>query len=525
MKKIVTFIFASAFVMLNCGLATAQTPKITAKWETAPNENLQKNMHDFHFLDEDETSFYLLIQNKHPKKMWNTLPGKIFVEKYDKKTLKPVERKEIICEVNPKPVFYRSIGEVYHIGGKAYIHIVGLSAIYRDGDKTSSFARFDKKKMDIELLSFSNVDFKELKSVVATPDSSAYLFSFYKKDWNDKKNVNKPVCKLLLVDKDFNKIAQQDVTPNLVSHIDFAIDNDWNIYISGREYTDKNNYNYAILKYSGKNLEKPAGKMQLKDMLYQQCRIFTDKNNVTFAVGFCTDKTDINKTGSFYFSLKNDLEQKENFKFTAIPLNFLMYNHRLKGEPELIEKNKDDLRYAGYDIYDVLYADNGDVILCAEEYRGEWIAAGASNGRYYAAFHDIYVFRVNTSDGLKWVKRVPKFQFDQLYGNDYLGNVAFLSGDDVVLLFNDNKDNVKLNENSVAAEAYGTTFANISVVLDKNGNQKRQIVNLGVSPKFNPNFIFHVRISNETIFVTQSKISMFPTKSSEYKLGIISVGK
>ncbi len=499
MKKIILLL---ALTMLSV-TSFAQTPKITAKWEATFNKNFQKDIYDFRFLHEDETSYYILIQ----KAVYKLYPGKVFVEKYDKATLKPIASKEIASLAE------RYIHGIYPIGGKAYVHIGGISSgLVSKGSHI--FARFNAEKMDVELLSFPDINFKELNTIVATPDSSAFLLSFINLEEKDKSTV-KPTCRLMLVDRECNKIWQKDMTTPFMSHFAFTIDNDQNIYISGREYADKNNYNYAILKLSGKDLNKQAEKMPLNDMLYQQCRIFTDKNNVSFAVGFCSDKIDLTKTGSFYFSLKDDFKQKENFKFTAIPLDYLKYNHNQykRNESQAIEKNKEDVRYADYDVYEIFYADNGDVILCTEECGGWWVPVGTSSSKaYYQAYQDIYVFRINTNSGLMWVKRVPKYQ-----KNNFLSNTAFLIGDDVVLLFNDNKDNVTLNENSEPVLADGIPV-DMSVILDKNGNQKRQIVNFGTTLKFYPKFTEYTRLSNDKVFITQDY-------KEERKVGVISVAK
>ena len=144
MKTISTFIFTMAFVMLNCGLATAQTPKIKHQWQKEFDKNLQgKSIFD-NYLGEDEDSYYLLLR----KIRGSVIRIEYIIAKYDKKTLLPKELKTI----DPTKAL---VNDVYHIAGEVYARIwenppTKRSQVYDFYRKLQyGFYKFNKSKMRV----------------------------------------------------------------------------------------------------------------------------------------------------------------------------------------------------------------------------------------------------------------------------------------------------------------------------------------------------------------------------------------
>ena len=526
-----TLVVIFTFWMGGFSIATAQ--RVSAKWEANFNKELQDmSIYDY-FLGEDESSYYLLN-----RKIVMFKPMKYSVIKYDKKSLQPKGTK---MQDDAKYKYF--IYDVYRILGKTFLYGKDFGGKYRI---------FEFNLADQTISPMENIFSIELTSSgfqhTISPDSSNILFIARKKADGKSDTDN---FQLLLLDAKFNKIWEKEVSTPFINASSFALDNDRNIYIAGKAYesgtkrnsTDRASYECAILKLSGDNLAKQQFKVNMDNKLYQKCEIFLDKKNTLFAVGFYSDKSNISETGGFYFSLDKEFSTAQNLSYNPIKLEHLKLNHD-RTVAKKIENNYSDYRYAGFNFNQVLYADNGDVVICFEDgsddvstspvYNTTMRQGGGTEQTMttktstteHSYYWDAYIFRANTETGLTWMKRVPKFQKssdrDKMAytprNGDFLSYKAFLSGDNVVLFFMDSPRNAGLNESSEKISiAWNVMVQPMSVVLDKEGVQKRQLVNIG-NGELVPEVLKSVPVSNTKAFISERK-------GKKCKVGVISVDK
>ncbi len=525
MKKITTSIISIAFAMLNCGLLNAQTPKVTTQWETALNKNLQKgNVYD-NYLGEDDKSYFILV-----KKLGKQLTYNYGVEKYDKKTLNPTGTK-----------YLEDLGNVeamYIFGNETY------ARIYENPQKAFKAAqapvhklhKFNKEKMIFEpVKELANTNLKNLSAIEISPDESKILLVFSERVKG--KNENHYNSNFFVVDNKFNKLWEKtSPTSNVVSH---AVSNDGTAYIacisSSDDKQDTELPDLIIQKISN-NSEK-SFVVNMNNYLYQEIKLLLNKDNKLLAIGFFTDKVDESKTGSYYFSMSANFDKAENISYNEIPLNILNTH---KGAAKL------ENRYGGYEFGNVLYGENGEIAICVEEttnrrhttyynkgvqvkYSFESSASSSTTTTYH---YDIYVFKIN-NEQLSWVKRVPKKQKATdtnaiAYENhprraDKLSYEAFLSGDKVVLLFMDVTKGENMNANEFTEKsplAYGKDCGFVSLIIDKDGKQKRQIVDTSTLSKEKLDIEMQkcFRITNNLAIVSARKDAIC-------KIGLISIGK
>lgn len=538
-------------MVIACMCANAQVPKVTAKWETSFNKNLQENGLYDRYLGEDETSYYFLVKRKLSK--WTAGYG---IEKYDKTTLKPTESKTFEQEMK--------IAKVYRIGNEAYAYIYDNTSIYGSPDKktTYEFYKFNKAEMVFEKMTqqFSDYKFEKLEGIYLSPNQSKLLFVFReaakKKDTDDN-------YQLLMLDNQFQKIWEKKVTTKTLA--DITTDNAGNIYAAYRNYSDKKDYNYILVKWFANGNEKRFT-VNMNDYLYHDCHPIASADNNLLVLGYFSHKTDKNKTGGYFFAMNDDFSKAENLSFQDIPLDILTLN----------DKKKLQERYDEYEFGTPLYGENGDIVICSEEntvhartststsgwvnhsqgapgYAGyrpgattySSVSAGTSGSmtttsttsRHY--YYDIYVFKIS-GNKLSYMKRVPKNQSASETGKiegipqigDKLSYGIFLSGDNAVLIFVDNKKNMNTNETSKNIEGIFGSFifsplykdgVLVSVILDKDGKQTKQIVDISPLKKDNlePEIMNCVHISNnQAVFTARGSKSV-----TDCKVGIISVGE
>ncbi|MDR1698547.1 MAG: hypothetical protein LBR75_01810 [Prevotellaceae bacterium] len=526
MKKITLLLTAILFA---CVFANAQTPKISTKWEPTFNERLQKKGVYNDYLGENESAYFLLIEQ-----LKRGIETEFFIEKYDKKNLHPIGTKTVDETLGV-------LKTVYMFGGETYVCIYENPPKYFKKVQTPIYGlyHFNKENMTFEKVTAKlGVETFGSLDLSISPDGSKVLFVFQDDDKNKKTDDS---FRFLVTDNQLNKIFEKTVT--LSNVMNAALSNNGTAFAAIRNFTDKKKdlYNYEILKLSAGGENRFT--VNMNNLQYQEMQLLTNNENKLLALGFYTDKADDTKTGTYFFSMNDEFNAAENFISQQIPLKILNLNR----------KHKVKERYSDFEFGTPLYGENGTIVICAEEntsrkrttvtYReanrstgqitssntpGTGFSLGtSSSSSTNSEFFDIYAFRID-GDKLSWAKRVPKYQRavdgDKVAGapmlSDRLSYEAFLSGDNVVVLFSDNiKKNMANNELSEdVSVAFGKDCNLVSVVLEKDGKQNKAIVQTPALTKdeLDPEMKKCFRISN-------SQGILSARKRTDCKMGVITV--
>jgi len=559
MKKV--FLLVSFFIVaIFC--AVGQTPKVSVKWETELNKNLQGDFLYNSYLGEDENSYYILVREL--KQL--TVP-EYQIEKIDKKTLKPKGTKKV-------DNFKGAVKNVFYAAGKPYV------LVWTNASRRRGFINIDTKNRGL----FNNIDFdytkndeyaiyefdvenqtlipmknsfseainpfdKDFITVVASPDSSKILFAYPPRK-GKKSETNS--YRMVLQDRQGNKLWEKEVKTNLSFKEDlrhyyddtklpyilyghsFALGDDGTVYISGiKFYSDRketfkvnlmerDNFDYFIEKIPSESTESKQFKVAMNNLYYHKLKIALTKNNKLFAVGFYSSESDKTKAGVYYFSMNEEFTQAQEVTYKEIPINILYTGVSRASDMNSFKRNV-DLRCTEWKFGDVMLDKNGDMLLCAEANSGMTLYS-----------RDIYVFKITEENGLQWVKRIPKWQDDSdlpldkkreyhYIIADRLGYFALLEGDNLVLFFVDNLANMNVKEDTERsgikrAIIYQKQCQLVSVTLDKNGAQKKQKVSGMDNLKLSPEIRNAGHISN-------SKVILPARYYGKCKVGIISVGE
>ncbi|MDR1729786.1 MAG: hypothetical protein LBR52_03900 [Prevotellaceae bacterium] len=482
MKTTSRFIFTIAFILLACGSATAQTPKIKGKWQTEPDKNFDKTSFFERFLGQDDDNYYLLIRKIRNSTYSNT---EYDIAKYDKKTLSVKEQKKM----DPTVTFFE---EVYDIAGETYAHIwenppsSAFNAMDRWKNKKHGFYKFNTDKMEFELLP-GRVDFLPyyLKTThCVAPDSSKILFVYNK--ISEKENLHR----LVLLDREMNKIWENELVlpfpffvvsgngfKSFYTNATIALDNDGAVYFAGRIYSSNTDYDYQILKYNGEKFSQNF-KLAMNGLKYHNCQVNFDKNNNLFAVGFYSENE--KKAGGYYFTLDKNMTQAKNLSLSEIKAGNLFLTDPSRTKKKTVGEILEEFAFLP-----PKYCANGDIVMGADgaiNLATPETQTRAANGRMETERADngnpvdTYVFRIKPGSGIAWLKRVAQKQVSTQGGyyasnSDKKGCLFFVDDDNVTLLFNDHPKNAGLDENAAEVRlAWNLNVKPMTVIIDKNGS-------------------------------------------------------
>lgn len=485
MKKL---IISVAAIFVATFFTNAQTSQVTGKWEGAYNKNLQKGKQFSEYLGEDANSYYLLS---------TTVFSNIGVEKYNKQTLQPTARKEYK---------HKLISGICEIAGETYAQMYSINKVTRQSIYT--LYKFNKAAMSFdEVTKVANIN---IELMTVSPDKSKVLFVEKAQGQSKKEST----YNILLYDKTFTKLWSQTLSELPKNCV---VNNDGTAYIThtiNNKQTKEDQF--VITKYTANNTQKFT--VNMKNFMVHKLRIVSSADNKLLVFSFVTDKTDNNKTGACYFSMNEAFDKPENVSFKEIPADRLA--------------KQVDKRYDYFEFGTALYGENGEVVIAAEENTSStttttsYTSTGASTKTTTQMWScEVYVFRVN-GDKLAWVKRVPKNQSLIVQSTtsmlaNRLGHALFLSGNNVVLLFNDNvTKNIHVNEDTEKVPLLDRKDAGlVSVTLDANGKQSKQAIKMPDLAKDKLNVeiqqVYHIT-NNKAVALAQ-----YSRKKS--KIGVITI--
>ncbi len=473
----IVFLFGNAFT------SVAQDTNVTTKWEAGiTKRNIQGFLYSSYF-GEDKNAYYVMAYN--PKSMRYTL------EKYNKENLQQETSK-------PLKDFGINVKKVFTIDNEGYVYSSYKSKKKQAGK--SGFYRFNKSEMTFDYFAgpLDGVDFKDLESQYVSLDKSKILFVFEKSSKRREYNYE-----LVVVDNQLKTLWKKSIsTPTAIS--DFATDNEGNVYVVFANLRDnpkdRTSYNYVVMKLSVDNEKRFV--VNMNNYFYHQCQLLLNKDNMLAVVGFYSDKSDEENTGGYYFSINNNFDAAENISYQK---SRLFYNKNLK----LHE------RYDLFVFKKPLHDENGNIVICSEinniiTYSAE--VTGPSSDRYL--YLDAFVFRITGGNKLAWMKRVPKYQL-------YDSFQTFLSGDNVVLIFWDDKRNLNNNENSENQFAAQPPISChlVSVTLNKNGEQTKKSISIDTGNLY-PSIKSNMPISSNCALLYARRALSW---SAENKIGVICV--
>ena len=310
----------------------------------------------------------------------------------------------------------------------------------------------------------------------------------------ERKKENKKLF-FTIFDNDLKKIWSREVELPILEKFcyiyDFDMSNDGKVYVAVKHY-DKEisresvrrnsrkvpSYKYEMYIY---NEKVPAPKViifDLGDNFVHGTKIAFNKNSTITVAGLYKKKHSGNITGSFYANIDPVTGEIKNPKLVEFPIEMLTlvdkdnFGTDSKSDPGL---------YDEFRIRQILTRANGSVDLVSEYYDMDVVTRSSGGNMAYTTteYHYYYGDIINTNidkDGKATFTRLPKNQ-KFINSTIFMGAYSFIYKDNLVILYNDDKDNVDRDLSKKPDDIM--KFKNsvfVAATIDMKGNLSRQAI-------------------------------------------------
>lgn len=278
----------------------------------------------------------------------------------------------------------------------------------------------------------------------------------------ERKKENKKIF-FTIFDNDLKKLwGKEAELPMLDKYCfiyDFDLSNEGKVYVAVKHY-DKEiskesvrrnsrkvpSYKYKMFIYDQKIPSPREIVFDLNDNFVHGTKISFNKNNTVTVAGLYKKKSSGNITGAFYANIDPVTNEIKSPKMVEFPIEMLTlvdkdnFGTDSKSDPGL---------YDEFRIRSILTRANGSVDLVSEYYDLDIVTTtqggtGMSIGTTRTEYHYYYGDVINTNidkNGKATFTRLPKNQ--KFINSDiFMGISSFIYKDNLVILYNDDKDNV-----------------------------------------------------------------------------------
>ena len=310
----------------------------------------------------------------------------------------------------------------------------------------------------------------------------------------ERKKENKKLF-FTIFDNDLKKIWTKEAELPFLEKFcyiyDFDMSNDGKVFVAVKHY-DKEvskqsikrnsrkvpSYVYEMHIFSDKTPAPKVITFNLGDNFIHGTKIAFNKNGTITVAGLYKKKYSGNITGSFYANLDPITNEIKNPKMVEFPTEMLTlvdkdnFGTDSKSDPGL---------YDEFRIRQILTRANGSVDLIAEYYDLDIVSRTSGGTLSYTTYeyHYYYGDIINTNidkDGKATFTRLPKNQ-KFINSTIFMGVYGFIHKDNLVLLYNDDKDNVDRDLSKKPDDIM--KFKNsvfVAATIDMKGNLSRQAI-------------------------------------------------
>ncbi|HUM45417.1 MAG TPA: hypothetical protein PLD84_00720 [Chitinophagales bacterium] len=438
------------------------------------------------YLGQDENDQYILRSRSKSTATFSMNNTVFILESYGK-DLSLKKRQELEPEIKG---FRAELETVKYLDGNLYAFILYIN---KKGAQTELYYQaIDKKTL---LLSGTP------KKILIIPYDSrnkqgdfTYKLSIDRKkiaiiaSVHDDKNLNEKFATAVF-DAGMNNLWEKQITLPYESELfekeQLLLDNNGNIYLSGRLYNEKAkekrkgvaNYTYKILAYRDKGIAAREYEVNLSGQFITDIGFnITTDDKLAVAGFYSTQGTYSIKGISFtLIDAASGVVLKQGSKpFDASFLELFTRSQVDKKDQELYR----------YSLDKIIIRSDGGVLLLAEQYyveayttRDYYNGQYVSRTTYYYNYNDIMAINVNPNMTIAWATKIPKRQVTT-NDNGYYSSYAYaVAGDKIYLLFNDNPDNLLVTDPAQVAKYSGVQKSVATLVtISSDGKWKKSLL-------------------------------------------------
>lgn len=262
---------------------------------------------------------------------------------------------------------------------------------------------------------------------ITSPDSSYFALYFYNPPKFKENNLNKDVLNFLILDSELNLIRTEvyelPYVESEISFIDFAIDNQGNVYELFIHKTDQGS-GIEFFQFSNGEINIAQTNFVYNNMIPKVLRMATNSEGNILINGLYADSENVKDSydGIFRIELQPNGEIIHLNAYEISPELLALYDDKgvAKKNAKLIEKGKNpSVEYLS--IHDIKQHNNKSMTFIAEKSYSK-----SSDVATYSYDCELYICHSDQNGELVWMNKIPKNQSSPLTKTVYFDNQLFV---------------------------------------------------------------------------------------------------
>jgi len=490
MKKVIIVVIFSTMSILGL-YSQSKSKDVSVKWGEELKESKKSSLSDI--VGFDETGFYALSGKQSGIYVANIkytvshfssdVKLKTEVELEIKDDKKDMEF-EFIVQMDKKLYVFASLADKKANLNNLYVQSINKKTLQLNNDR--------KKIAEIPYESKLYKDRGSFNYKLSRDSSKINIFYNlpYEKNENEKFGFH-------VLDDQMNEIWSNNVvlpyTDELFVIESHIIDIEGNVHILGKKYEEKLkstrkgevNYDHLIISYYKGESSAREYVVKMEGKYLNEMKIEMNDDKEIICAGFYSNRGTSGADGSYF--LKIDIDSKEivvnNFK--EFGLDFITQNMSNKEEKKTKKKEAKgkEVELYSYDIDDMIMNDDGSIYLIGEQYyEYQTTTTSTTNGNtstkttYHYVYKDIIVVNIDFQGNIVWAEKVGKSQHTRNDNGFFSSYVLSISRDNLYFIFNDNPENLKVNQRGKDFKDFTKKKDSIIVLvkMDSDGNSTRK---------------------------------------------------
>ncbi len=232
--------------------------------------------------------------------------------------------------------------------------------------------------------------------------------------------------------------------------VDYLLDDDGNIYLSGINYRGKKplfggsrgtDYTYHVITWMNQGQIKNDFPVKISRKFINDLKLGISLDGELICSGFYSEEGIFSIAGTFFMTIdkENGVIKKSSFK--AFDEKFL-YDFLSKRAKKKKSKGKDvDDELYQFSLDNIILTDDGGAVLIAEQYYTVVHTTYSSSGGYhtYTSYHynDIIIVYIDNQGEIQWTSKIPKQQSSIDDYGYYLSYALYVSPENLYFVYND----------------------------------------------------------------------------------------
>jgi hypothetical protein len=333
-----------------------------------------------------------------------------------------------------------------------------------------------------------------------------------------------------------NTLWQKDIVlPYLDELFDiqnFRVDNEGNAYLLGKVFKEKRkekrrglpNYSYEVIACRDAGNSVQQYPISIDDRFLTDMQIEIQDAQTIICAGFYSEKGTVSIRGTYFLKVDAATKTIKAKNFKEFDIGFITQNMKAREAKKAARKEKkgQEVELFEYDLDKLLVGKDGSAILIAEQYFVRSVVMYRMiNGRtdsytvnhYY--YNDIIAVKMDPSGEIAWAKKIPKTQHTREDGGFYSSYALAIVKGNLCFIFNDNPDNLELDDDEKADNYRPSKSIVVVASLDQKGNLTKK-------PIFNSQDVEVITVPKVCEQISNTEVVLFGQRKKTQQFGRLS---